>query len=118
VTLAPSHPIWSYAVLLIAAVCAAAGQVFFKLGAANRTSLLTFLNPQIASGGILYFLGAVLWIWALSKVPLTVAYPFTILTFVLVYLASVLILGERPTPAALAGVGLVLAGLTVILWSR
>jgi small multidrug resistance pump len=115
---APSHSIGSYAVLLIAAICAAAGQVFFKLGAANRTTLLAFFNPQIAGGGVLYFLGAVLWIWALSKVPLTVAYPFTILTFVLVYLASIIVLGERPTAAALFGVALVLAGLTVILWSR
>jgi small multidrug resistance pump len=115
---AASQSLGSYAVLLIAAICAAAGQIFFKLGASNRTTLLAFFNPQIAGGGLLYFLGAVLWIWALSKVPLTVAYPFTILTFVLVYLASIIVVGERPAPAAILGVALVLAGLTVILWSR
>ncbi len=115
---APTAWIGSYGLLLAAAICAAAGQVLFKLGATSRTSLLAFLNPQIIGGGGLYFLGAVLWVWALSKLPLSVAYPFTVLTFVFVYLASIVLLGERPSPTAFLGVGLVLAGLAVILWSR
>jgi drug/metabolite transporter (DMT)-like permease len=110
--------IGGYGLLLAAAVFAAAGQVLFKLGATNRVSLAAFINPQIIGGGVLYFLGAVLWVGALSKAPLSVAYPFTVLTFVLVYLASVFLLGERPTLGALFGVALVLGGLTVILWSR
>lgn len=107
-----------YGLLLTAALCAAAGQVLFKLGATNRATLLAFINPQIVCGGALYFLGAVLWVVALSKLPLSVAYPFTVLTFVLVYLASVFLLGERPAPTAIFGVALVLAGLAAILWSR
>jgi multidrug transporter EmrE-like cation transporter len=108
----------SYAFLLAAALCAAAGQVLFKLGATNRASLLAFINPPIIGGGALYFLGAALWVVALSKLPLSAAYPFTVLTFVLVYLASIFLLGERPAPTALFGVALVLAGLGAILWSR
>jgi small multidrug resistance pump len=107
-----------YALLLTAAICAAGGQVLFKLGATNRVSLADFFNPQIVAGGVLYFLGAVLWVAALSKLPLSVAYPFTVLTFVLVYLASVFLLGERLAPGAIFGVALVLAGLGAILWSR
>lgn len=110
--------IGGYGLLLAAAVFAAAGQVMFKLGATNRTSLAAFINPQIIGGGVFYFLGAVLWVVALSKAPLSVAYPFTALTFVLVYLASIFLLGERPAPAAFFGVALVLGGLAVILWSR
>jgi multidrug transporter EmrE-like cation transporter len=115
---APPRWIGGYGLLLVASACAAAGQVLFKLGAAGRTSLAAFVNPQIVGGGALYFLGAVLWVAALSKVPLSVAYPFTVLTFVLVYGASIVLLGERPSPAAFFGVGLVLTGLAVILWSR
>lgn len=113
-----STRIGGYALLLTAALCAAAGQILFKLGATNRASLIAFVNPQIIGGGALYFLGAVLWVVALSKLPLSVAYPFTVLTFVLVYLASVFLLGERPAPSAVFGVLLVLAGLAAILWSR
>ncbi len=109
---------WSYAILLIAAICAAAGQVFLKLGATGRTSLASFINLQIGAGGVLYALGAILWVAALSRVPLNTAYPFTVLTFVLVYLASVFLLGERPPPNAVFGVALVLGGLAAILWRR
>jgi multidrug transporter EmrE-like cation transporter len=118
--MSPAAPprLFAYALLLVAAVCAAGGQILFKLGATNRASLAAFVNPQIASGGALYLLGAVLWVIALSRLPLSVAYPFTVLTFVLVYLASVFMLGERPSAGAIVGVALVLAGLGVILWSR
>jgi drug/metabolite transporter (DMT)-like permease len=115
---APPRALGGYGLLLIAAICAAAGQILFKLGAGGRTSLMAFVNPQIIGGGALYFIGAVLWVAALAKVPLSVAYPFTVLTFVFVYLASIFLLGERPSPYAFFGVGLVLAGLGVILWSR
>jgi multidrug transporter EmrE-like cation transporter len=114
------QPRWlaGYGLLLVAAVCAAAGQVLFKMGAASRTSLMALINPQIVSGGVLYLLGAGFWVIALTRLPLSVAYPFTVLTFVLVYLASVFLLGERPAPGAIVGVVLVLGGLAAILWSR
>ena len=51
---------------------------------------------------------------ALSKLPLSKVYPFTVLTFVLVYVASFVVLGERVTVQVLAGALLVLAGLVVI----
>lgn len=107
-----------YALLLVSACCAAAGQVLFKLGAANRRTLVELVNPQVATGGLLYIVGAGLWVYALTRLPLSVAYPFTVLTFVLVYLASVFLLGERPPIGAMAGVVLVLIGLGAILWSK
>lgn len=113
-------PTWLrlYGPLLGSAVFAAAGQILFKLGAADRASPRDFLNLQIAGGGALYFLSAVLWIAALAKAPLSVAYPFTALTFVLVYLASAFLLGDRPPAGAIAGVVVVLFGLGLIIRSR
>jgi drug/metabolite transporter (DMT)-like permease len=115
---APALSITIYATLLVAAACAAAGQVLLKLGATGRASLTTFINVQIGSGLVLYVLAALLWTAALSKAPLSVAYPFTVLTFVLVYVASIFLLGERPAPHAIIGVVLVLAGLAAIVWTR
>jgi uncharacterized membrane protein len=114
----PAPSIAIYVTLLVAAICAAAGQVLLKLGATGRASLVTFINVQIGSGLLLYVLGALLWIAALSKAQLTAAYPFTVLTFVLVYMASIFLLGERPAPHAIIGVVLVLAGLGAIVWTR
>ena len=100
--------------LLAGTVCAAAGQVLFKIGASGRDALSAFLNVWVLTGMLAYGLGTLLWIYALSRVRLTVAYPFTALTFVLVYLFGILILHEPTTAKALVGVALVLGGLFLI----
>ena len=105
-----------YVVLFVSAVLAAAGQVAFKLGASGRTHWLAFCNGWIVLGLACYLMGTLLWIFALSRASLTVVYPFTALTFVLVFLAGVLFLGEATTARQMGGVLLVLAGLYVIAW--
>jgi drug/metabolite transporter (DMT)-like permease len=106
---------WSpYVALLTGTLFAATGQVAFKIGASGRESLAGFLNVWIAGGLVAYGLGTLLWIFALSKLPLTVVYPFTAFTFVLVYATGVLVLGEAATKTQILGVGLVLFGLFLI----
>jgi drug/metabolite transporter (DMT)-like permease len=104
--------------LLLAAVLAATGQVLFKIGAPAGASPLALLNPIIATGLICYALGTLLWLVALSRTTLMVAYPFTALTFVLVYLAAIFVLHEKLTLVGAIGSGLVWAGLVVLLWSQ
>jgi undecaprenyl phosphate-alpha-L-ara4N flippase subunit ArnE len=48
--------------------------------------------------------------------PLTVVYPFTALTFVLVYGIGVLIFGEAVRPITVVGVALILTGLGLIIY--
>jgi undecaprenyl phosphate-alpha-L-ara4N flippase subunit ArnE len=100
--------------LLAGTVLAATGQVLFKIGAAGRETITSFLNAWIFAGLASYALGTMLWIYALSKIRLTVVYPFTALTFVLVYLFGILILREPAASQALVGVALILAGLFLI----
>ena len=100
--------------LFVGTVFAATGQVLFKLGASGREIILSFFNIWILSGLLAYALGTLLWIYALAKIKLTVVYPFTALTFVLVYLFGILILHEPTTIKALVGVVLVLGGLFLI----
>ncbi len=102
------------AFVVLGAVLAAAGQIFFKLGAAGAHTLLDFLNRRLAAGFVLYAVGSVLWILALARLPLSKVYPFTILTFIIVYSASSVLLGERITSTVMVGAGLVLAGLIVV----
>ena len=106
------HQLLLYAV--VGAVLAAFGQVSFRWGAEGRSGLLEFVNPWILLGLALYFAGTVLWIMALASVPLTVVYPFTALTFVLVNVLAVTLLGEQLSPQIIAGSGLVLAGLFLV----
>ena len=107
-------PIRIYAFLLTGTLFAALGQMLFKVGATGRESLPTFINVWILSGLACYGLGTLFWIYSLSKARLTIVYPFTALTFVLVYLGGVFILGEPSSLKALLGMGLVLAGLFLI----
>jgi drug/metabolite transporter (DMT)-like permease len=101
-------------VLLAGTLLAATGQLLFKIGASGREAVSSFVNSWLLAGLLSYALGTLLWIYALSKVRLTVVYPFTALTFVLVYLFGVLILHEPTSGKALAGVALVLGGLFLI----
>lgn len=102
---------------LIGAVLAALGQVSFKQGAAGRVDLLDFANLWIFAGLALYFTSTVFWILALSVVPLTILYPFAALTYVLVNVLAVTLLGEQLTFRGMAGTGLVLVGIFLVATS-
>jgi drug/metabolite transporter (DMT)-like permease len=104
--------------LVVAALSAAAGQLLFKVGANERTTPMDFINTPILVGFGMYAFSAVLWVGALSRMPLIKVYPFTVLTFVLVYGGSIMFLQERPTLLGLLGVGIVLFGLYLIIVSQ
>jgi undecaprenyl phosphate-alpha-L-ara4N flippase subunit ArnE len=76
--------------------------------------LPAFVNGWIALGLLAYGAGTVMWVYALSRAPLTLVYPFTALTFVMVYLCGVWWFGEPTSPKALLGVACVLLGLYLI----
>lgn len=97
-----------------AAVAAAAGQLFFRIGARDRVDVLAFVNPYVIGGLFFYGLGTIAWIYALSREQITTVYAFTGLTFVLVYLGGVVILRERIDISKAIGIALVLAGLYFI----
>lgn len=107
-------PLWIHALLLLSSLAAAAGQLMLKQGASGRASAIEFVNAPLAAGLALYGFGAALWIFALSKAPLTLVYPYTALTFVIVYVSGAALFGEAMPLRAIAGVGVVLAGLLMI----
>lgn len=75
---------------------------------------MEFLNGYIVAGLVLYAVGTVLWIYALSFEKLVNVYAFTALTFVLVLVGAVLGLGEKMSAPGALGVALVLAGLYLL----
>jgi drug/metabolite transporter (DMT)-like permease len=107
----PAHII---AILVLGSICASSGTVLLKFGATGRTAILSFVNPQIIIGLALYGLGAVFWIYGLSRQSLISVYPFTILSFVIVYLVGILRLGEFPSRSGVIGVALILVGLYLV----
>lgn len=102
-------------VLILSACLAAAGQLLFRLGASNKTSLEEFFNLWILLGLVCYFMGMVLWFFVLSKYQITSVYAFTILTFILVMFGGVLFLEEVIDKSGLVGSAAVLGGLFIIV---
>jgi len=107
-------PLHIIAILVLGSICAASGTVLLKLGATGRTAILSFINSQISVGLALYGLGALFWIYGLSRQRLISVYPFTILSFVIVYLVGILGLGELPSRSGMVGVALILIGLYLV----
>lgn len=71
-------------------------------------------EPFMLVGFPLYFLAAMVWVVVLSQAPLSFAYPFLGLNYVLVTLVSRLVLKEEVNWMKWAGVSLILAGIIVV----
>jgi multidrug transporter EmrE-like cation transporter len=78
------------------------GRIVFTL------ELLT--RPWIIVGLASAFLASICWMLAMTKLPLSNAYPFTAATFVLVVLGGAWLFSEPITLGKLLGVGLIVAG--------
>ena len=107
-----------YFLLALAAALAACAQLMFKIGASGRSDLWSFVNGWILGGLFCYGLGTVIWVYSLSKAPLNVVYPFTSLTFVLVFAGSALVIGESASPRSIAGVAIILVGIYLVSSGR
>ncbi|PTB20228.1 hypothetical protein C9I57_14215 [Trinickia symbiotica] len=103
-----------YVPLLLGVMFAAIGQVALKVGADGKQALLEFFNVWVICGLVSYGIGTLFWIFSLSRAGLTVVYPFTALTFVLVYLAGIVLFGERVGYMQWLGIALILGGLYVV----
>lgn len=104
-------------VLCVAGI--ACGQILFKLAArsihsgAHLVAVLT--SPFLITGVVIYGVTTLAWIWLLSKLELTRAYPFMALSFIFVPLLSTFLLGEHISPRYWAGTILIIAGLLLTL---
>lgn len=104
--------------LTVFALSLAIGQVLFKktaIAMAGRPFLEGFIavlgEPVLYLALALYGASTLLWIWILSRMPLTQAHPFVAGTMVLVPLLSVLLLGEKVSYVFWIGIALVMLGI-------
>lgn len=77
--------------------------------------LLTLIKtPQVVIGLGLFVISAGSWLLVLSRVPLSVAYPFVGLTYVLTTLFSKFVLKENVPSLRWLGIGLILVGIVFV----
>lgn len=98
----------------------AAGQILFKRAALDIPPLRATSDipaaiavPSLWAALVLYAAATCLWIYLLQSIPLSRAYMFAALGFVVVPAAGVALFGEKLTPAFLAGAVLIVAGLLI-----
>ena len=119
--------IGNMALVLFAVGAAAVGQVMLKHGmqiasdrAAGRGSLIfaAATSPWVLLGLLVFGVSATAWLATLSRVPLSVAYPFNALGYLGILTASVLVLHERANVWTWVGSLLVVSGLIMVVLAR
>jgi multidrug transporter EmrE-like cation transporter len=88
----------------------------FNADTLSGAVVILFKSPPFWAGMVCYAASVCVWLAALSKAPVSTAYPMLSLGYVVVAAVSVLWLGESMGPAKVLGIALICAG--VILVSR
>ena len=106
-------------ITLVAAFIGAVAQLFFKQGLkrklnGTRDILGLLKNKMVIVGGVFSVVSLSVYIFALSKAPLSVVYPFYSSIFVFVVLISAAVLKEKFTMMRVAGVLLVILGILLL----
>lgn len=107
--------------VLTSVALSAVAQMMLKIGSAqtNVSGLTNQLgayatSPHVLGGFALYGTGAILWIFVLAKLPLSVAYPFVGIGFILTMVLGGLVLGETLSPLRISGTLFVVLGCTLV----
>lgn len=109
-----------FALIVGSVALAAAGQALMRAGMASLSGLgaldavMSGLGRPVVWLGIAsYAVSSLLWLVALSRVPLSVAYPFGALSYVIVVLVA-LAAGETVPPMRWLGVALIVGGIWLV----
>lgn len=117
-----------FVLIFCSVTLSALGQTFFKAGVdrvafaegagmMNRGAALV-LSPWVLGGLAFYGVGTVLWLFALKRMDLSLAYPFVAMSFVMVAASGVLFLGETLSVTRVLGMALIVSGLCVMAFGR
>jgi multidrug transporter EmrE-like cation transporter len=116
------------ALLLFAVALAATGQLLLKHGMAQATAsaaggggslvVKAVTSPWVLGGLCVFGISAVAWLATLSRLPLSIAYPFNALGFLAILTASALILGEKTNIWTWVGTSCVVVGLIVVVATK
>ena len=115
----------SIALILLSVTAGMAGQTAIKLGvskpgvAETATGVFAIVSlilhsPLVILGLVFYAVGALAWIAVLSRLDLSVAYPFLALNFVLVTLVARFFLGESVPPLRWLGILVIIGGILLV----
>jgi multidrug transporter EmrE-like cation transporter len=112
-----------YFALLLMVFFTTCGQLFVKKGSGRvrhdgglGVLARTMLNRYVAAGFASVILATVAYFYALTQVPLNVAYSFTGLNYVFTFLGGWKIMGEEVNSTQIGGVALIFLGIVTWNW--
>jgi len=100
--------------LLLKAGTNAVGHFEFSAANALPVGLKLALEPHILGGIACYVVSVVIWIMALSRVEVSIAYPMLSIGYILNALAAWYLFGETVTPMRMVGIGIIIVGVYVV----
>jgi drug/metabolite transporter (DMT)-like permease len=108
--------------ILLNTLILVSGQFLWKIGMTNRAVsfdslgaiIRVMLSPYIISGLFLYGMATVLWLFILTKVPLSVAYPIQSIAYIIAVFGAYFFFQEEITIWKVIGVILIMAGVSFI----
>ncbi|MBI2907683.1 MAG: EamA family transporter [Chloroflexi bacterium] len=115
-----------FLLLLIALCFTVTGELLLKHGM-NKVGVLglqpsvflpmlwrTFTTPQVVLGFASIFAGSIFWLAVISRLDLSLAYPMLSIGYIIVVIASWLLLGEQITGLRVLGTLIIMGGVFVI----
>jgi undecaprenyl phosphate-alpha-L-ara4N flippase subunit ArnE len=106
-----------YAALFGGIALGVVGQIVLKYGTERSIGggfLAQFLNPVTIAGLAVYFMAALLYILALKRIPLSIAYPSIAVSYVAVALAAHYLWGEPFGLQQITALALITGGILVL----
>jgi multidrug transporter EmrE-like cation transporter len=101
--------------VLAAVVLGTAAQLLLKAGTnVTPVGLGLALEPRILGGVACYAASLVVWLLALARTPVSVAYPMVSLGFALNALLAWWLLGEAVTPLRWTGIAVIILGVVLV----
>lgn len=113
------------ALLLASVTCAGIAQLFLKASVRAWPSPLRMpedfwrlINTPLVIGLTIFAMSVVIWLVALMRVPISLAYPFTAVGITITLIGGALLFGEQLTMGRILSVLVILAGVTSLAFSR
>ena len=100
--------------LLLKAGTRGFGAISFTRGNALSLGWQLGTEPHIFAGLVCYAISVVVWIMALSRVEVSIAYPMLSIGYVVNALAAWYLFGEAVTVMRLGGIGIILIGVYIV----
>lgn len=105
----------SFALVLFGVLLNAAAQLLLKAGTnAMPLGPRLALEPHILGGLACYAVSVVVWVVALSRVPVSIAYPMLSIGYIVNAVAAWYLFGETLSTMKLAGIGVIVAGVFIV----